>query len=523
MILIHRTVYVNTCATAKRSVFVYDTETAATPPVSSIRMQASHKPRRRTIAIAVLLCLLAAETVFLAVKWPFTRERIATSLSGFTSSKVQIGRFESTFFPHPGCVLHDVSVERASQKLAVARDLTIVGSWAALLTLQHYVSRIDIRDAQVTLPSPIPPPEESGDGKTTETKVGELTANGAVLRFGEKEIAFPKLNLQNVSKDAAINYDFDFTLPQPNGRVTMSGSFGPWQKGDTPLKGSFRMHEAKLSLADEVDGTISADGKFDGILQKIRVTGQTDTPDFQVKRHRVHLTTDYAATVNGATGAVYLDSVEARFGNTVLQAKGAIERKTVTVDFTSDNARIEDLMRLTTKADRPALNGPVTLRVHVVVPPGEGKFLRKVRLDGDFSIQNASFTKPRTQAKVSELSARSRGRDVGEDEPAPERVVSDLKGHVVLRDGTATLSQVIFSVPGATARGGGTYDLIDKRVNLRGQVAMAATVSEASGGIKSFFLKPFNALFKRKNAGAVLPVSITGYYPRPKFQVSLRP
>ena len=46
-----------------------------------------------------------------------------------------------------------------------------------------------------------------------------------------------------------------------------------------------------------------------------------------------------------------------------------------------------------------------------------------------------------------------------------------MKGHVVLRDGSATLSRVIFSVPGATAHGGGTYDVISKKVNLTGQVA----------------------------------------------------
>jgi hypothetical protein len=51
---------------------------------------------------------------------------------------------------------------------------------------------------------------------------------------------------------------------------------------------------------------------------------------------------------------------------------------------------------------------------------------------------------------------------------------------------------------------------------------MEATVSEASSGLKSFLLKPFNAIFKKKNAGAVLPVYVTGYYPHPKIEVQLR-
>ena len=408
-----------------------------------------------------------------------------------------------------------------SAKACYGPKVTIVGSWAALLALRRYVSRIELQGTEVQVSSEMPPPEQR-DGKQGQTTIGELVANRTILRFTGGEIAFNKIKLRNVSKEKAIQFDLDFTIPQPNGRVTASGSFGPWRNRETRLEGSFRLHQAKLQLFDEVDGTVSADGKFNGALQEIHVSGHTDTPDFRVKRHRVDLKTNYAATVNGATGDVHLDSVDAAFGNTILFAKGAIRDKTVTVDFTSDRARIEDLMRLTTKADRPALMGPLTLRTHVVLPPGEGKFLRRVQLDGDFAIQRAIFTKARTQAKVSELSARSRGQDVGEDDPKPERALSDMKGHVVLRDGSATLSRVIFSVPGATAHGGGTYDVISKKVNLTGQVAMDATVSEASSGLKSVLLKPFNVLFKRKNAGAVLPVSVTGYYPHPRFQVLLR-
>jgi hypothetical protein len=88
----------------------------------------------------------------------------------------------------------------------------------------------------------------------------------------------------------------------------------------------------------------------------------------------------------------------------------------------------------------------------------------------------------------------------------------------------ARLDQVRFRVPGAVANGGGTFNLITKLVDLGGTVATDATLSEAAGGgIKSFLLKPLNGFFrdKKKNAGAVLPVSITGTYPHAKAQVSL--
>jgi hypothetical protein len=79
----------------------------------------------------------------------------------------------------------------------------------------------------------------------------------------------------------------------------------------------------------------------------------------------------------------------------------------------------------------------------------------------------------------------------------------------------------VFTTPGATARGGGTYSLLNKRIDLHGKLAMQASLSKAAGGIKSLLLLPLDPFFKKKNAGAVLPVKITGTYSHPTFGVSL--
>jgi hypothetical protein len=161
----------------------------------------------------------------------------------------------------------------------------------------------------------------------------------------------------------------------------------------------------------------------------------------------------------------------------------------------------------------------MSLRADVHLPPGPERFLRRLRLNGSAGIENARWSKSRTQAKVNELSARARGNDKKEAVP----VVTDLRGFVVLAGGVARLRDVHFQVPGATARGGGTYNLLTKQVNLEGTVSMAADVSETTSGIKSVLLKPFSFLFRRKRdkRGAVLPVSVTGTYPRPRYRVGL--
>ena len=450
------------------------------------------------IALSIFLALFAAEAIFLYFKWPFTSERIAHSLGASVGSRVRIARFERTFFPHPGCVAQEVTFERASVKLASVSRLTVTGSWAALFALQHYVRRIELGGVNVTIPTNPPPPEPTADSKKSEARIGELLADGAMLDIGSAhggtgpiQFKFTKLLLRNVSKTSDIGFDVDVNLPLLPSRVRASGSLGPWNGGNTPLAGSFRLQDGKLGALSGIDGTLSANGKFNGILKKVRVDGQTDVPDFRVKRHPVHLQTTYSTTVNGTTGDISIDAVDARFLGTVLQANGAIQGeqggggKTVSVDFRSNDARVQDLLQLVTSADRPALNGPIIFHAQAALPPGKEKFLQKLRLDGDFAIADANFTKARTQTKVNELSSRARGREAGDDDPAPEGVVSDLKGHVSVRDGTARLTGVSFSVPGANAKGGGTYGLLDKRVNLTGHVAMQATVSEASSGIKS--------------------------------------
>lgn len=164
------------------------------------------------------------------------------------------------------------------------------------------------------------------------------------------------------------------------------------------------------------------------------------------------------------------------------------------------------------------MRGPISFRARVTLPPGKQRFLQKVRLEGDFGIGGGHFTNPKTQYGVDKLSERARGEKNDED---PERVISNLKGHVVLRNGVATFSYLSFNVPGAFAELRGTYNLINKRVDLRGKMRMDATLSQASKGIKSFFVKALDPFYKKKNAGAIVPVSITGTYSQPSYGIAL--
>jgi hypothetical protein len=62
----------------------------------------------------------------------------------------------------------------------------------------------------------------------------------------------------------------------------------------------------------------------------------------------------------------------------------------------------------------------------------------------------------------------------------------------------------------------GTYDLESRKVDLHGMLKSDAELSKMTSGVKSVLLKPFDALSKKKHAGAVVPVHLIGTYDDPQ-------
>ena len=96
-----------------------------------------------------------------------------------------------------------------------------------------------------------------------------------------------------------------------------------------------------------------------------------------------------------------------------------------------------------------------------------------------------------------------------------------MAGHVDLRNATATFVDSSFSVPGASARMHGTYNLQSQVVDLHGTLKTDVELSKLTSGFKSALLKPFDVFFKRKHAGAVVPVHLIGTYKDPQAGLDL--
>jgi hypothetical protein len=501
----------------------------------------------RWIKIVGLLALvvIGGTAVLVSSRWPFTRDTIVRTLQEKFSSTVELRTFHATYFT-PGCVAEGVTFRRNSDRnappIATIAKLTIQGGYWGFFSTPKRVRRVRVEGLRIF----VSPRSERAGNEARPTGsleqfaliIDEIIADGAVVEFasgepGTEPLKFEihKLTLNSVADDRSMSFHAMLQNPKPPGEIRADGQFGPLRPqnvGHTFLSGSYMFQHADLGVFPGIGGTLSSTGKFNGVLERIEIEGGTDAPEFQVTRsdHAVHLKTQFHAIVNGMDGDVALQSVQAQFGRTSVVAQGEVakkagsEGKTVSLDATQLQGRIQDWLRLVAKADRPALTGAMNFRVQITVPPGTRDFIERVNLQGDFGIDAANFTRSTTQEKIDNLSQVAQGEKENDD---PARVVENLKGHVVLKNAIATFSDLSFSVPGALAHVHGTYGLLTEQVNFHGTLQVDNKLSKGSKGMKSFLLKFVEPFLKKKNAGEIVPIKIGGTFRHPSYGLDLGP
>jgi len=493
------------------------------------------------ISVVIFVVAVVGALIFVLANWPFKRDNVAKALGQTFASTVDIKQFHNTYFP-PGCVAEGIAF-RDGRSLGTIGKLTIEANWATLLAMQKRIETIRAEGLFVrVLPhgqSANGAKPDDGGSSNSKLVVGRITADGAVLEVDRTDQSKPplrfeihQLTLNNVGRGRAMSYRAALRNPEPPGEITSTGQFGPFNMDDhgkTPLSGSYSFEHADLGLFHLVAGTLSSKGTFKGILERIEVHGSTAIPDFEAKSsgHPVNLTTQFHAFVKGTNGDVLLDPADSHIEQTGIISTGGIvgmqgqKGKTVSLEMTVRQGYIQDLMRLLMKSPRPPMVGVIGFQAKAVVPPSGGKFLERLNLTGDFGIGDARFTNPKTRKNIDVLSERARGDK--NDDNDPQNVISNLKGHVVVRNGVAQFSNLTFGVPGALAQLDGTFNLLDQRIDLHGDLTMQADLSDATKGVKSFLLKAVDPFFKNKkrNAGAVVPIHIGGTYSHPSYGLDI--
>ncbi len=422
----------------------------------------------------------------------------------------------------------------------------IRGSLRDLMKEPRHVSEVRLQGLRVT----IPPGDDNDDddGKTDgESHAGaERLPHVIIDRFeapdtiitlvpkkaGKQPKVFTVHHL--VMDSLGINETMPFiatlTNPIPKGEIETSGTFGPWDVAHparTPVTGQYVFANANLDTIEGLAGVLSSTGAFNGPLNRIEVSGTTDTPKFQVDAGGlpVPLKTQFTAVVDGSDGDTYLNKVDATFLDTSISAHGAVvgfegvHGRQIDVDVTIKNGRIEDLLRLAVNSEKPILLGAAELQAKLVIPPEKKKVIDKLRLRGQFTLSKATFTDPTVQTKLVGLSRRGQGMVEGEQ---VGDVLSNLKARFTFENATASFSSLTFSVPGSAVELAGQYGLREERLDFRGHLKMQAPLSEvAGGGVKGFFLKAIDPFFRKPGAGTVIPIKITGTRKAPKFGLDM--
>jgi hypothetical protein len=487
------------------------------------------KLRKALIIFVVVTAAVLAVAAVLSVKyWPFSEKAVQEDLAETSDSSVTIRGYHPTYFPRPGCILEGIEFRHgANQFRFITIDkLIIEGSYSGIFT--RHVPRITAAGARIF----IPPFGTNTKFRSQHSAlvVDELVANGTTVEFTSAEsqkhpLVFDvhEALLRSVRWGSPIHYRFKFHNPDPPGEISTQGSFGAWADGhpqDTPISGVYTFDDADLGVYGGIGGILSSSGKFDGVLQHVNVSGTTDTPDFVVTSggHRHHLSTQFDAYIDATRGDTFLNRVDAHFGRTTVVGNGSIagsagrKGKVANLRFTSRHGHIEDLLSLFVTANRSPMSGDMVFVARAEVAGGDQPFLERVKLDGKFGIDDGSF-KAETQKDVNALSAGARGGNKDD----PETVLTNLRGTIDLSVGVAQFSDLEFGVPGAEARLHGTYNILNHRLNLHGDMRVDTKISQTSSGAKALLLKIMDPLFRKKKKGEIVPVQILGTYEKPQF------
>ncbi len=515
------------------------------------RLLPRHPGRILLWSLGGLLVLALVGAGLLALSRPWLTEKVRSEVERRIESRyggdVELGAFDFSLYPFPGIVVDRLRIRREGDPpdvpLISVRRLTADFGFFGLLRDPVRVHHVRLEGLEIQISHRHEKDSESGRGGTRAENrsrieypfiLEKVDADGTELRIFPKdptgdplEWDMKQLSLHSVGLGRPLVFDTQMTNAKPPGLIRSHGEFGPWNRedpGDTPVSGRYDFSDADLSVFGGIAGHLSSTGRYQGVLSRIEVDGTTDTPDFSVDvgGHPVQLSTRFHAIVDGTDGDTELDPVEAHFLGADINARGSIAKqkgekaKSIRLRVEVQDTPVQDLLFLVLHETPAPVTGAVTVDTLFVLPTGPEDVLDRLQLEGSFSIKSAEFTNRDTQQKLEDLSWRARGRPDAE-KGDPERVASDMTSRFALKRGVASFSGLSFKVPGASVQLDGSNNLESGALDFRGKLRMDATLSQATGGIKSFFLKLVDPFFKKDGAGAVVPIKIGGSIDDPSF------
>lgn len=535
-------------------------------PETETPVERRSRPRRTALIVVMLVLLVVALVVSLATRMtPYVREQGVAALNARFQSDVELKSLRVSVFPRPaivgqGLILRHHGRTDVTPLIQIASYSASAGLFGLMGSPLH-LRTVDLEGLKISIPpkgqrgfgksgsstaeSAPPkgstPPKESAPPKRRRKGPPRLVIDQIVSKAAQLEMVprnkakqprlfeIHDLVMHGFGEDKGATFEAVLTNPKPRGEIKTQGTFGPWrpdEPGLTPVGGKYAFNNANLNTIKGIAGILSSVGSYSGVLERIEVKGETDTPDFSVDiaAQPVPLKTRFQAIVDGTNGDTFLNLVEARVLETLIVARGAVVRskdvkgRRITLDVKIENGRIEDVLKFGVKSAKPLMTGRMRLSTKFNLPAGDRDVVDKLELSGTFSLDEGRFTNVDIQQRINTLSRRGKG-SLADEGPS---VVSSLSSRFTLRDGTISFADLSFGVPGAIVQLTGTYDIRNEALDFRGHLLIEAGLAQTTSGFKALLARIAQPLFRRPGGGSKLPIRISGSREKPEFGLDVK-
>ncbi len=514
--------------------------------------------QRAWFKVLVVLVVAGLAVLVIATEWaihhaePIIRARVVETLSARFHAPVQLDHLGISLVKGVALSGTGVAVEGDGLRIEYPPEADEPASdhGAPMVAVDHFsfTTRVKgllhspTRIAQVVVNGMelhIPPPERRRDmfgdrkgkhGPKISLLVTEILCKNAKLYIdttkpGKDPLEFDiqNLDLHDVGEARPFLYRAELINPKPIGEVHAEGHFGPWNTDDpreTALDGSYSFSHADLNTIKGIGGMLSSHGEFSGVLDHINIDGETDTPNFSldVSDHPMPLHTVFHAYVDGTSGDTFLDPVRARLGQSDFTTSGKVvvvkgKGHDIAMDVDIPHGRMQDFLELGVKTRPPLMNGILSMRGKLRVPPGDERVPEKMQLAGAFHLEDVRFNNPAVQDKVDGLSARAQGKPKEIAEYSTDRqaeVRSAMSAKFDLSHGLMNVHDLEYQIPGALVLLNGVYSTDGNVFEFKGHVRTEAKASQMVTGWKSWLLKPVDRFLAKDGAGLELPISVSG-------------
>jgi AsmA-like C-terminal region len=335
------------------------------------------------------------------------------------------------------------------------------------------------------------------------------------------------LRVANFTPDRAAEFTASLVSSEPRVEAPTSGRVGPWKASDpgsTPLQGTYRMPRFDLATVPGLKGLLSSKGRFQGALERLEITGTADAPEFSLNLsgRSQPLHASFQTVVDASDGSATIEHMNGSLQNSPFFGSGLVRKiqndrlRDIVVDLSMNRGRLEDVLLLAVKSKISPVAGGLDVQANLEILPGEQDILNRLRLDSDFTAPNARFSSLDLRERLRNISRKPQGRHNNESVGGS---LSNMQGHLRLTNGAAEFWNLAFDLEGASAQLNGSYQVASEQLDLHGELAMNAKLSQTSGVRKGFLLKVVDPFSRGKDGGPRVPIRITGTRSDPQFSL----